>query len=129
MLATADWLLTALHVAVVLGFLLLWIPRRTVRLHRWVVGLTAASWLGLGATRGLGYCVLTDVHWRVKHARGERRLPASFLKYAGDALTSRDLPPRSVDAAAGVGFLLGVGAAAARWRRERAGEHSAGADP
>src|SRR5689334_3666364 len=96
-LALLDWFLTALHLAVVLGFVLLWIPRRTARLHRHLVVLTAFSWLVLGYTRGFGYCVLTDLHWRVKHARGITHLPGSFIKYVGDFVTGADLPPKLVD--------------------------------
>ena len=121
MLALLDWTLTALHVAVILAFMFLWIPRSTVRLHRWVVLTTAVSWLGLGLWKGLGYCFLTDLAWRVKHARGQVHLPNSFIKYAGDWLTGQDLPPRAVDTVAALVFLAGSGAAAFRWVEERRG--------
>ena len=75
MLAALDWFLTAAHLVVVVGFLLLWIPRSTATLHGWLVVGTALSWLGLGAWKGFGYCVLTDLQWRVKHARGITHLP------------------------------------------------------
>lgn len=107
MLAVADWVLTVLHVAVVASFLVLWIPRRTAHLYPWLVGAVASSWLILGAWRGLGYCVLTDWHWQVKRARGEGRLPGSFLKYAADFVAGRDVPPRWVDAVAGAVFVTG----------------------
>jgi hypothetical protein len=119
MLVAADWLLTGVHVAVVLGFMFLWIPRSTVRLHRWVVGLTAASWLVLGYFYGLGYCFLTDLHWHVKRSLGVRHLPGSFIKYAGDYVTGANLSPRVVDAVAGVVFLVGCGAAIWRYVEER----------
>lgn len=119
MLVAADWLLTIVHVVVIVGFMFLWIPRSTVLLHRWIVGLTAASWLVLGYFHGLGYCFLTDVHWRVKRALGVRHLPGSFIKYAGDYVTGRDLPPRLVDAVAGFVFLVGCGAAVYRYVEER----------
>lgn len=118
MLAVLDWFLTFAHVAVILGFLLLWIPRRTVRLHRWLVALTALSWLGLGLFHGLGYCFLTDWHFQVKHARGVRRLPHSFIKYAGDWITGRDLPAGTVDAVAGAVFVAGVLVAVFRYVEE-----------
>ncbi len=109
-LAALDWLLTALHALVLLAFVLLWIPRRTARLHGWLVALTALSWLGLGFYKGFGYCILTDLHWRVKRAHGDVGLPGSFLKYAGDFLTGRDLPPMCVDRVATVAFIAGCGA-------------------
>jgi hypothetical protein len=119
MLALADWALTVTHVAVILGFILLWIPRSTVRVHRWLVALTAASWLGLGAFEGLGYCFLTDLQWRVKHARGARYLPHSFIKYMTDFLTGRDLPAAWLDAAAALVFVGGCIAAVWRLQEQR----------
>jgi len=106
-LALADWLFTALHVGVVLGFLFLWVPKRTKRLYPWLVGAVATSWLLLGAWKGLGYCFLTDWHWRVKRARGEVSMPGSFLKYAADAVAGRDVPSHWVDAVAGGVFVVG----------------------
>lgn len=119
MLVAADWLLTVVHVAVVLGFMFLWIPRSTIRLHRWIVGLTAASWLVLGYFYGPGYCFLTDLHWHVKRSLGVRYLPSSFIKYAGDYVTGTSLPPRIVDGVAGVVFLVGCVAAIWRYVEER----------
>lgn len=83
MLIVADTALTVAHVAVVLANLLLWIPARTRNAHALVVGVTALSWFVLGPLmgRGLGYCVLTDWHWEVKRALGERQLPGSFVTY------------------------------------------------
>jgi hypothetical protein len=117
-LAIVDWCLTAIHVAVVLGFVTLWIPRRTARLHRALVILTAFSWLVLGATKGFGYCFLTDFQWRVKHARGITHLPGSFLKYAGDFVTGQNLPPRQVDTVAACAFVLVCVATIVRYRQE-----------
>lgn len=91
MLTLLDWLLSLVHTLVVLGNLLLWIPRRTLRLHLGLVLCTTASWLGLGAFYGPGYCVLTDWHWRVKHALGQHGMPGSFIEYALERVTSADV--------------------------------------
>lgn len=82
-LVAADILLTLLHVAVILANLLLWIFPRARRAHVAIVGSTALSWFVLGPWmgRGLGYCVLTDWHWQVKRALGQRQLPGSFVTY------------------------------------------------
>jgi hypothetical protein len=120
-LTVLDWFLTGVHVLVVLAFVLLWIPRSTARFHGWLVLGIAFSWLGLGAFRGFGYCVLTDLQWRVKHALGVRRLPNSFLKYAGDFLTGQNLQPAMVDTIAAVAFVAVCGAACVRhWQARRA---------
>jgi hypothetical protein len=120
-LTVLDWFLTGLHVLVVVGFVFLWIPRSTARFHGWLVLCIAFSWLGLGAWKGFGYCVLTDLDWRVKHARGIRHLPNSFLKYAGDFLTGENLRPATVDTIAAITFVAGCAAAGIRyWQARRA---------
>lgn len=119
MLLVVDWLLTAAHVAVVLAFVLLWIPRSTARLHGWLVLATAVSWLGLGLWKGIGYCFLTDWHWQVKRARGVVGLPNSFIKYGADFVTGQDLAPATVDTVAALTFVAGCFAAAWRYREGR----------
>jgi hypothetical protein len=120
-LAALDWLLTIVHVAVVLAFVFLWIPRKASRWHGWLVAFTAFSWLGLGYFMGFGYCFLTDLQWRVKRARGVARLPGSFLKYLADYVTGTSVPVGYVNAIAGVVFALGCGAALFRyWQSRRA---------
>jgi hypothetical protein len=119
LLAALDWFLTALHVVIVLAFCFLWIPQSTARLHLWLVSCVAFSWLVLGLFKGMGYCLLTDVGWRVKRARGETHLPGSFLKYAADFVTGSNVPPRLVDAVAATLFVLGVGAALYRFVQSR----------
>lgn len=115
MLDVLDGLLTVLHTAVVLGFVLLWIPRSARRLHRWLVALTALSWLGFGLFHGIGYCFLTDWQWRVKRARGIVRLPSSFLQYAADHVAGRHVPGAWVDFAAASVFVLGCVVATRPW--------------
>jgi hypothetical protein len=70
---------------------------------------------------GLGYCLLTDLHWRVKRATGVESLPGSFLKYAGDWITGTDLSAPVVDVIAALVFLGGCAAALFTFFRERAG--------
>ena len=111
----------------ILGFLFLWIPRRTARLHRWLVLCTAISWLGFGLFHGIGYCFLTDWQWQVKRARGITHLPPSFLHYAADQVTGTRVPRAWVDAVAAVVFVAGV--AIAVWPalvRRRPGEAPGG---
>lgn len=120
MLAALDYALAAIHVAFILSFLLLWIPRSTSRVHGYVVLVTALSWFGVGLFKGFGYCVLTDLEWHVKRARGIRHIPGSFLKYAGDFITGKDLSPAVVNTVAATTFLFGCAVALFRlWQRGR----------
>lgn len=121
-----DQTLFLTHAALVLFVLTGWMWRRTRRLHLLVLGLTLASWVGLGAWYGWGYCPLTDWHWCVKVAPGETALPASYIKYYADALTGRSWSPLLVDAWV-VGLTLAtlclsVSLNGRDWRREQAGK-------
>jgi hypothetical protein len=120
-LAALDWLFTALHVGVVLAFVLLWIPRATWRWHGRLVAIVAFSWLVIGLSKGaVGYCFLTDLHWRVKRARGETHLPGSFLKYVADYLTGTDVSPALVNSVAAAVFVAVCLAAILRaWQARR----------
>ncbi len=121
-----DQALFLLHAVLVLFILTGWMWQCTRRLHLLVVGLTLASWVGLGAWYGWGYCPVTDWHWQVKAALGETALPASYIKYYADALTGESWDPLLVDAWI-VGLTLTALVLSAvlngrDWRRQR-GRH------
>ncbi len=81
LLYALDLFFVVFHTAWILFSLLGWIPRRTRRANLVVLLLTAASWLGLGLFFGIGYCPLTDWHWQVLRALGQRDLPRSYTQY------------------------------------------------
>jgi hypothetical protein len=81
LLAIGDGLLTIVHVSIVLGNLLLWIPSALRRWHLWLAAATCASWYGLGLLYGMGYCLLTDWQWKLRAARGVPVAPRSFIHY------------------------------------------------
>ena len=101
-----DILFTFAHLLVI-GFNLFgWIWKKTRKAHLLVVALTVASWFILGLWKGLGYCFLTDWHWRIKEKLGENNLPNSFIKYFADKITRTDINPQLVDAVTLILFLL-----------------------
>src|SRR5687768_8211767 len=101
-----DILLTFAHLLVI-GFNLLgWIWKKTRKAHLILVVLTIASWFIIGIWKGLGYCFLTDWHWRVKEKLGEDNLPNSFIKYFGDKISGTSINPQLVDAVTLVLFLF-----------------------
>lgn len=107
MYAFLDVFFVVFHSALV-GFNLVgWIWRKTRRLHLVTIGLTVASWFGLGLFYGWGYCPSTDWHWDVKRKLGETDLPASYVKYYVDALTGMSWDPALVNA---IVLVLGLGA-------------------
>ncbi|REE01267.1 DUF2784 family protein [Marinoscillum furvescens] len=104
-----DYLLTVLHLVVILFVLLGWIHPRTRCLHRVVLLLVLVSWLLIGFIKGqLGYCLLTDWHWDIKRALGERHLPSSFIEYIVEHLTGVDFSKMVVDTATVAGLVLAL---------------------
>ncbi|MCB1179633.1 MAG: DUF2784 family protein [Leptospiraceae bacterium] len=48
--------------------------------HFITINLTLVSWTVLGYFYGLGYCILTDIHYGLKYCRGEFNLPSSYIQ-------------------------------------------------
>lgn len=119
MLALADISFDVLHICVILFNLFGWIPRRTRFAHRALIGVTAFFWLAVGPVIGsLGYCPLTDWHWRIKEMRGETNLPASYIDYIF-AWGGFHPDPQAVQLGTGIVFALTVAMTGIVWWRER----------
>ena len=122
MLLMLDIFFTLLHLAVVGVNLFAWIPKTTRRLHRWCVGATAFCWFGAGLVVGnIGYCPLTDWHWRIKYMRGETGLPNSFITYLFNE-AGLDPAPGTVNFLVGGVFAALVLIALFFWWKERTRE-------
>jgi hypothetical protein len=86
-----DIFFVIFHTSLVLFNLFGWIWKRTRLLNLFLLALTGASWLFLGLIVGnLGYCPLTDWHFRVLSRMGETNIPVSDIKYLADRLTGLD---------------------------------------
>ena len=105
MLLFLDVFLTIFHTAVTLFNLLGWIWYKTRKIHLITIFLTLASWLILGIWYGLGYCPLTDWHWDIKRALGER-VRGSFNKYMLDMIFNTNLDRELVNWITGVGLAV-----------------------
>ncbi len=75
-----------------------WAFCETRLLHLAAMLLVGASWLGLGVIHGFGYCLLTDLQWRLRERMGEERPTVGYMKFLADRLSGRDLDARIVDA-------------------------------
>lgn len=118
MLVLLDRALFAFHAALIAFNMTGWIWARTRRAHRVAVGLTAFSWFAMGATRGWGYCLCTDWHFRVRRALGYPVRESSFIQLLAGSVgitLGREAANRL---AAGV-FAAIVVATAVTWVRER----------
>lgn len=117
-----DVFFAVFHLSLVVFNLTGWIWAKTRRLHLVVIGLTVASWFGLGAVYGWGYCPSTDWHWDIKRRLGETDLPNSYVTYYLDRLTGMSWDAVLVDVAVAV---VGLAALALsiwmNWRDRRRG--------
>jgi hypothetical protein len=75
-----------------------WIWRKTRVINLITLTITGASWLFLGLIYGaLGYCPLTDWHFRVLERLGKTDLPNSYVKYLADRITGMNFDAALVD--------------------------------
>jgi len=91
----------ALHLAhqgLIVFTLFGWTFCETRLLHLAAMVLVGVSWLGLGIFHGLGYCLLTDIQWRLKERMGEQRPAGGYMKLLADRISGRDLDAKLVDA-------------------------------
>lgn len=106
-----DIALHGLHVAVISLCLLGWAVPWLRDAQAGIVVAVALSWFVLGLRWGIGYCLLTDLQWKVKRALGHQALPASYVKYAIDGLAGTDVSPRFIERFVAWGFLFSALAA------------------
>ena|SRR5664280_482079 len=86
-----------------------WIWKRTRKLNLILLSLTGASWLFLGLIVGtLGYCPLTDWHFKILEKLGKTDIPYSYTKYLADRLTGLDINASLVDNATLYTFLAAL---------------------
>lgn len=107
-----DYFLTFFHSAFVLFILSGWMFSSTRKVHLFALVLVLIAWLGIGWYKGvIGYCPLTDWHWDVKRALGERGIPNSFIEYMLEKITGLDLNRKLVDIGTATGLVISVLAA------------------
>jgi hypothetical protein len=82
-----DWFFVIFHSIITLFNLTGWLWKKTRRLNLYVLLTTGASWFLLGIFFGMGYCFLTDWHWKVLHKLGHYDLPDSYIQYIIHRLT------------------------------------------
>ncbi len=108
MLRAADLFFVVFHTAFVLLSITGFLFPRLRKANLVALLLTALSWFGLGLRYGLGFCPLTEWHWQVLRAMGERRLPRSYIQYLFQRVLGLSLPAESVDILVAVAFGLSL---------------------
>lgn len=103
MLAVLNVAFFVFHTALIALNVFGWAWRRTRRLNLAALLLTLFSWTVMGLWFGRGYCVCTDLHWRIRAAMGIQDHADSYLVLLVRVLTGWDPPVALVNGvAAGV---------------------------
>lgn len=97
LLRALDLFFVVFHTVLIVFSLFGWIVPRLRRANLVVLLLIAASWLGLGMFYGLGFCPLTEWHWRVLRALGQHDLPRSYTQYLLQRLLGISVTSTAVD--------------------------------
>jgi hypothetical protein len=104
-----DIFFVAFHSSLILFNLFGWIWRKTRIINLITLSLTGASWLFLGLIFGtLGYCPLTDWHFRILYKLGETDLPNSYIKYLADRITGLNFSATLADHVTLFAFLAAL---------------------
>lgn len=109
MLVFFDLVFVILHTSLILFNLFGWIWRRTRLANLITLLLTGGSWVILGWITGtIGYCPLTDLHFRILEKLGKTDLPDSYIKYLADRITGYSFDTRMIDSVTLYGFIAAL---------------------
>lgn len=108
MLAAFNIAFFILHTALILFNVFGWMHARTRRWNLGTLLLTLASWVGMGLWKGMGYCVCTDLHWRVREAMGIHETADSYLVLLIRTVSGWDPPLELVNEVAKWVFLFSL---------------------
>lgn len=97
MIKLLDLFFITFHSGLIFFNLFGWLYNKTRKLNLITLLLTGASWFILGIFYGLGYCPLTDWHFKVLENLGYNNLPDSYIKYLADRLTGCDFNPDFIE--------------------------------
>ena len=101
-----DYFFVIVHTSYILFNLTGWIWKRTRTAHLVSVLVTGGSWWILGLFYGMGYCPLTDWHYKVLNNLGHYNLPYSYIKYLVERLISIKISAYLADTATLIGYFL-----------------------
>ncbi|HWD37224.1 MAG TPA: DUF2784 family protein [Fimbriimonas sp.] len=102
-----------LHSAIVLLNVFGWMWRPLRKANLVMLLLTLASWTLMGVFYGVGYCVCTDWHFRVRQALGYHDLGGNYIGFFTWKLTGY-LPPESL-VRTGCAVIFSVSLIASLW--------------
>ncbi|MFH1075281.1 MAG: DUF2784 family protein, partial [Pseudomonadota bacterium] len=70
----------------------------TMRLVHFILSfLILISWYGLGWFRGFGYCLVTDIQWKIKKLLKKEPSTEFYIKYIVDKTIGMDTNPNIIN--------------------------------
>lgn len=87
-LSLGNILLHIIHVSIILFSMFGWILYQTRFLHLIVQFFILFSWFGLGIKKGWGYCLITDLQWKLKRSQNVILHTDSYVVWLIDKLFS-----------------------------------------
>lgn len=85
------------HISIIAFALLGWVLPSLRQLHLVLLALILGSWFILGQWLGIGYCPISDGHWRLKETLGEGRPKGTYIHHVLQKLTGKTLSSQHVD--------------------------------
>lgn len=85
-----------------------WAWRRTRLWNLITLALTAGSWFVMGLWHGIGYCICTDWHMRVRDAMGIHDPESSYVQFLFSHVLGLHVPTLMVNWICGVVFGAAV---------------------
>jgi hypothetical protein len=92
-----DIFFLAFHSLLTLFNMFGWAWKKTRLANLITLVLTFLAWFGLGIFYGIGYCPLTDWHFRILRNLGETDLPNSYITYVIHRISGISVPEKLID--------------------------------
>ena len=86
-----------LHISIILFCVAGWLFPPARPWHLMLCAMILASWFGVGAWKGWGYCLVTDLQWRLLRRAGEPSPPFGYMPMLWQRLTRRAVDARRID--------------------------------
>jgi len=94
------------HTGLIVFNLVAWAFPKTRRWQLYTLAATALSWFVMGFWRGIGYCLCTDWHFRVRRELGYSDDSPTYVHLLIKSLTGADLDPNVVQSGTAIGFAF-----------------------
>lgn len=109
-------LLHLLHVTIILFCVVGWLLPPARPWHLLLCTLIFASWFVLGAWKGWGYCLVTDLQWKLLQRMGRPVPPAGYVPTLWHRLTGISIDARRIDQVTqGVFYFSALASLSVNW--------------